>query len=79
MIWNKTKDQLPEARQDVLFVAEFGGEPMICFGYKHYPGDGDGTWYDKTETDRDGDPMQVFGVTHWMPLPDLPVEVLKKK
>lgn len=69
--WIDVEQSQPEARQEVLFVAEFGGEPIVCFGCKAYPGE-DRKWYDLANTDRDGDPTEVYGVTHWMPLPDPP-------
>lgn len=76
--WIRVEDDLPTAREEVLFIAEFGGEPMICFGYKAYPGE-DQKWYDAANTDRDGDPNEVYGVTHWRKLPPLPALPAEKR
>jgi hypothetical protein len=72
MEWISVKDKLPLAKEDVLFVATFGTQLALCFGYKDIEDPENGLWYDKTTCDYDGDPIAVYGVTHWMPLPELP-------
>lgn len=76
MNWISVEEKLPKAKEDVLFVARFGqpdGEPLIAFGYKETDDEDDRLWYDRTETDPHGELIDVYDVTHWMPLPALPV------
>jgi hypothetical protein len=76
MEWISVGDNLPTARQVVLFAAPFGHgadvKVCICFGYKDSDDPDNNLWYDMSETDRDGMPVDVYGVTHWMPLPAPP-------
>lgn len=71
--WISVADKLPSPDDKVLFVAPFkDNKPLICFGYKHDSDPADIFWTDLSETDLDGDTLTVYGVTHWMPLPELP-------
>lgn len=70
--WISVKDRLPSAEEEVLFIAPFNGAPLICFGYKNADDPEDQRWTDLTVTDSDGDGLSVYGVTHWIPLPEMP-------
>lgn len=76
MKWISVNDNLPRADEKVLFVCVFanenGSEPSICFGNKGSDDPDSRLWYDDTACDYDGQPVDVYGVTHWMPLPELP-------
>jgi Protein of unknown function (DUF551) len=71
MQWIPVEEQLPTPGENVLFVERWGvGNLVICFGYYGH----DNKWYDAANVDYDGAPVaSQVQVTHWMPLPDLPV------
>ena len=70
--WISVKDRLPVAEENVLFVAPFKTVPLICFGYKNADDPADQCWTDITVTDSDGNGLSVYGVTHWIQLPEIP-------
>lgn len=71
--WISVKEKLPPAKEDVLFVAVFGqgadAQPCACYGYKDSDDPESNLWYDRLDTDRDGKPIDVYTVTHWLPVP----------
>jgi hypothetical protein len=69
MKWIGVEERLPQPSQRVLFVANFDGRPVICFGF--YDGSG-AEWTDITNYDRDGNYVKVYTTTYWMALPALP-------
>jgi hypothetical protein len=71
--WISVKDRLPPPDERVLFVDHSGGA-YITLGYKREDDTDSRWWRDILNTDREGDPTDCFGVTHWMPLPALPTE-----
>lgn len=72
MSWIPVSERLPPSEENVLFVASFEDGPSVCFGFK-VDGDPDSRWWvDVTVVDGYGDHLDVFDVTHWMPIPALP-------
>ncbi len=63
MEWISVKERLPEERMNVL----------VCFGTHKYDVEigwfDKGQWYDDTEYQN----INLNNVTHWMPLPEIPV------
>jgi|KBSMisStandDraft_5_1062788.scaffolds.fasta_scaffold63114_5 hypothetical protein len=66
MNWIDVYDKLPESLEEILFT---DGD-SVYKGYRFRPSNSDfewDSWYSITET-------RIEGVTHWMPLPELPKE-----
>jgi hypothetical protein len=67
--WIAVSERLPKADEDVLFVDEHG---VASVGCKVLDDADSKQWIDKTTADRDGDYLDTYTVTHWMPLPAAP-------
>ena len=67
MEWISIKDELPRHKQEIKFKGAF---PFECKGFfENTPEGGYIFWhknYDKKKI------YQIYGVTHWMPLPKIP-------
>ena len=72
MEWVSVDERLPEAGVKVLFCAELAGVYHVCLGHKASDDRDNRLWFDHAATGREGYPMDVYTVTHWMPLPPLP-------
>jgi len=66
--WIAVSERLPEADVDVLFVAD----GHVSVGFKADSDPENRQWFDRAWTDRDGDLIDTYDVTHWMPLPAPP-------
>jgi len=66
--WISVKDRLPEAGVRVLFF-ERG---MISIGFKNDADPESNWWCDCMNRDRDGDYLDCWETTYWMPLPEPP-------
>lgn len=75
MTWNSTKDRLPEKNGRYLIATRRTCEPIVAHFAAHldeldprtFETHRPGWWLDDDEAI-----WEVRGVTHWMPLPDLP-------
>jgi hypothetical protein len=61
-MWISVKDRLPKNMEDVLLVNHDEGDYILC-GFI-----ANGEWYAQSGC------SELIGVSHWMPLPELPKE-----
>lgn len=64
--WTSVKDRLPEEGETVLVFGYWHEkfQPLMCYLSPHRKGE----WFTSVAG------QQVYTVTHWMPLPDMPKE-----
>jgi len=68
--WISVEDRLPDTDINVIFICKRHNE--ICVGERDkYL---ENMWLDYLQIDSDGDPMDEYEVTHWMPLPEPPTQ-----
>ena len=65
--WINTKDKMPEEEKEILFYSKAWGVSLGKFKYAHP----DNEWIIPDSEDEIID----YNVTHWMPLPDEPLNV----
>ena len=67
MKWKRVNESNPPLNENVLFLAEYNGELLHCFGHRV----NEDRWHDYADTDRDGDFNPIFNVKFWMFLPPI--------
>jgi hypothetical protein len=66
--WISVKDRLPKAGEDVLCSSN----GYVYCGFKALDDEDSNQWYLNGVTDRDGDMIDVYDITHWQLLPEPP-------
>ena len=63
--WISVEERLPRVNRVIVWAESYDDRPFMAI----HTSSG---WYDLEDRDCDGDYPWVFGVTHWMPLPEPP-------